>query len=42
MQVYIRQCFIIRMCKILVQNLIIKDISNNEKKKMFTEFLYAH
>ena len=32
MQVYIRRCFIICMCKILVQNFIIKDILKKEKR----------
>ena len=32
MQLYIRRCFIICMCKILVQNFIIKDILKKEKR----------
>ena len=41
MQLYIRRCFIICMCKILVQNFIIKDILKKEKRcslKLCTDY----
>ena len=40
MQLYIRRWFIICVCKISVQNYIIKDIK--KRKTMSTEFLTAH